>query len=547
MMRRLLALIATGMALAASAGDCKRTASVCIDAAPYKVISGVTVTLADVGGCWMYEDTYTCLKPNAIDYCQPLITAGCWQTSATCVQHDTLFGTGCMTQRNTYRCNDPGMPTPPNTIRLDNTYTLVSSSYNKAACSAYTSNPTCQLAESVCLQTTPDSPLPPGISPSDVAPDGCYKREDRYVCLGGIDDACAEYASNPNCSLVSSQCDEDAMVGGQCMSMTKSYKCLDKPASTKTVTDCGSQKFCFNGECFDTGFTPDNDFAYVVTMMEAMREAGMYIDEGDLRLFKGVASTCQRKPFVNCCKAKAGGGDTSNFSVVHGIYQGAGAAYDYLRSKFNYDALFMSDKPNWFYRTLYGGGDPMFITPTFSYYGFSIGFATGAGGMATLPTGSICIVCDHSAGFAIGFDPMTFALSLAFNFVLSELMSCEQSDAMTAMRRGQNLCHYVGNYKKGLLKTTRVDVHCCYNSRLARIINVEGRKQLGRGFGGAKSPDCSGFTAAELQSLDFSKMDLSEFYAEIVPKDIDIGAVKTAIQNRIVTNPSKSYFDRSSP
>ncbi|WP_424895251.1 conjugal transfer protein TraN [Tepidimonas sp. HKU79] len=63
--------------------------------------------------CWEYEDTYTCLKPNAINYCQPLINAGCWQTNSTCAQWDSILGSGCMKYTQTYRCSDPSQPTPP--------------------------------------------------------------------------------------------------------------------------------------------------------------------------------------------------------------------------------------------------------------------------------------------------------------------------------------------------------------------------------------------------------------------------------------------------
>ena len=41
---------------------------------------------------------------------------------------------------------------------------------------------------------------------------------------------------------------------------------------------------------------------------------------------------------------------------------------------------------------------------------------------------------------------------------------------------------------------------CCFNSMLARIVNEQGRAQVGKGWGGAQSPDCSGFTVAQLQT-----------------------------------------------
>ena len=188
----------------AFAGDCRRTGSVCVDSTPCKTVSGQQVCLSQFGlSCWEYEDTYTCIKPNAVNYCQPFIDAqpACWQTGSQCSQMDTLLNTGCMKYTQTWRCNDPSMPTPSNTIRLDDTYTLVSSNYDTSQCQSPSGNPNCSLAESKCVQTTPDSPLPPGIDPAQVAPDGCYRKQETYACLTGRTDTseCDGYASNPNC------------------------------------------------------------------------------------------------------------------------------------------------------------------------------------------------------------------------------------------------------------------------------------------------------------------------------------------------------------
>jgi conjugal transfer mating pair stabilization protein TraN len=82
----------------------------------------VVVTLADVGGCWEFQDNYTCIKPNSIDYCSALTAAGCGQTSSVC--SDTAFNGTCNTYTKTFRCGT-SQGTPTNTVRLDNTYTLV--------------------------------------------------------------------------------------------------------------------------------------------------------------------------------------------------------------------------------------------------------------------------------------------------------------------------------------------------------------------------------------------------------------------------------------
>lgn len=99
--------------------------------------------------------------------------------------------------------------------------------------------------------------------------------------------------------------------------------------------------------------------------------------------------------------------------------------------------------------------------------------------------------------------------------VLQMWLSCDQSDIMTVLRRDAGLCIKVGSYchkKVAGACVEKKDSFCCYISKLSKIINVEGRKQLGRGFGSPENPQCNGFTAQELEKLDFSKMDLSEFY-----------------------------------
>ena len=75
--------------------------------------------------------------------------------------------------------------------------------------------------------------------------------------------------------------------------------------------------------------------------------------------------------------------------------------------------------------------------------------------------------------------------------------------------------------------------YCCFNSRLSRILNEQGRAQIGRGWGSATRPDCGGFTLDQLQTLDFSRMDLSEFFAEIAPTLPNLGELQQRAQQNI--------------
>ena len=52
---------------------------------------------------------------------------------------------------------------------------------------------------------------------------------------------------------------------------------------------------------------------------------------------------------------------------------------------------------------------------------------------------------------------------------------------------------------------------CVFGSRLGRILQQEGRSQLGIGWG-----SCRGFTVAEVERIDFGRLDLSEFTEDLI-------------------------------
>jgi len=122
------------------------------------------------------------------------------------------------------------------------------------------------------------------------------------------------------------------------------------------------------------------------------------------------------------------------------------------------------------------------------------------------------------------------------------LISCKDDEKKLAKLRKQDRCHYIGEYCSKKLKIIGCIQHkksyCCFNSKLARIINEQGRSQLGKGWGNAKSPQCKGFTPEEFQKLDFSKLDLSEFFGDIQQNfNVNfIGNQQNFIKNRIINN-----------
>lgn len=670
----------------AVAGDCRLESSTCVDSTASKTISGVVVTLADVGGCWELQDNYTCIKPDSIDYCSALTAAGCGQTSSTC--SDTAFNGTCNTYTKTFRCGS-SQGTPTNTVRLDNTYTLATDTANTSQCSSYAQNSRCRLAAHTCVDSTPCKADPSGatVCLAGVTPPAgglnstatCWRYQDDYSCIAEDHiDYCAAIKATQGCAVVSSTCDSTAFDGScnqytrqyQCTNVTAStstptvvelntsytitsntldtsqcssfaqstncvhaattctdstpcktinglqvclttvsplpadaqssgdscwarsedytcagttltndcqalidrgctqvssqcidqlasgacdmsertYSCQTSPASQTQRTVCDQRSFCQGGSgCFDTSNPADQDFGKAMASMEAAREAGVY--GADQRLFTGVGEQCRKKLFglVNCCKKGGGGAARSNNVLISTAIQGAlagGQMAINAGSKYMFDFMYPQ-----YSGYIEAGAQAMISSevlftptdfqPSFSFYGMTFSTGTVTSGLLGGPVYSL----GSLGSFNLYFDPYSLAAAVAIQLI-SELLSCEQSEQLLAMHRDANLCVHVGSFcsaRVPIIKTCieQTESYCCFNSRLARIINEQGRGQVGKGWGSAEGPDCSGFTTAEFEQLDFSRIDMSEFVQEIsasvnVPSASSFGqSVQSTVQQRV--------------
>jgi conjugal transfer mating pair stabilization protein TraN len=96
-------------------------------------------------------------------------------------------------------------------------------------------------------------------------------------------------------------------------------------------------------------------------------------------------------------------------------------------------------------------------------------------------------------------------------------LGCSREEMLLHERDVQGLCAYVGTYCSSSFLgvcLTKKKVYCCFESKLSRILQEQGRQQLGRPWGKPKTEQCLGFTIDEFARLDLSKMDFSEVYAE---------------------------------
>jgi len=78
------------------------------------------------------------------------------------------------------------------------------------------------------------------------------------------------------------------------------------------------------------------------------------------------------------------------------------------------------------------------------------------------------------------------------------------------------------------------EVYCSMKSELGRMVQEQGRAQLGLGWGSADSPQCDGFTVEQFSSLNFQAMDFTEWYKN-VSANIDPSVITTEMATKICT------------
>lgn len=118
---------------------------------------------------------------------------------------------------------------------------------------------------------------------------------------------------------------------------------------------------------------------------------------------------------------------------------------------------------------------------------------------------------------ALGSGGVAAIAGIATQFLTTFLCSNEEKKLDVKDRLG--LCHFVGSYCSssflGVCKTKK-KAYCCFESKLTRILQEQGRPQIDKPWDKPKDEKCEGFTVDEFSRLDLSQMDFSEIYAEFL-------------------------------
>lgn len=466
--------------------------------------------------CGTETRTYRCAGAMNTDACKLLATDTCTKERFTCINN---INDTCLTGKATYTCQGSALSPLPDSIVVTDQGERIDAISPVSSCPTFTGvarsvrTSGCVEIGRVCTEGAATK-----IVNGEAITKDCWAWSVSYRCEGTGEtiNGCSAWEANSTCSLVSEEC--LATNGTECSYATRTYRCEETPDRIVETEKC-TESVCAYGFC-ETQDVPDNtELLNAVLKLEVARQAAVYGDFDDVQFFKGEANACRNKAGgVSCCAGEVKG-DMSNQAGLGAFYVFAtDAAWETVKtvgSPYVYDVLSSHESLAPLLNALYGEAASGAYSPSLSYYGITVSYGTG--------------------GMVLEFNPHVFFAMVAIE-VATDYLSCEPEEQALQLKRGQNLCVYLGSrctqYNLGscLIKEER---HCCYNSRLARIVQEAAHQQLGKSWGTLQAPDCSGLTTYEFMTLDFTKIDLSEFLSDIARQELGrIEADRTIAQTQ---------------
>jgi len=294
-----------------------------------------------------------------------------------------------------------------------------------------------------------------------------------------------------------------------CTQLTRTYSC---PGPTDQ-TACNQWKdylLCSTcvpdppgpPRCTDTSYPANGDFINAAAAMEG--DVTLSRDrEAAVQIFPGDQSWCTQNPINDCC---AEGGDAAGnlrtainvMSTTLSVAQAAIGAY-YLYTDFAYFQA-VSQASN--------------ILTAYSNLQDVIGDYIASVIQSALPEAA---GASAAADMLAYFQPYLIAIQLLW-MAIQMLTACSPKSLETATKVDLKLCHRVGswcNVSLLLFCSETIVGYCCFHTVLARIIQEQGRDQLGLGWGGPQQPNCGGLSVEQLSRIDFSRIDLSEYIDDL--------------------------------
>jgi len=411
----------------------------------------------------------------------------------------------------------------------------------------------------------PGSPLYEQIKPSPLGTSRLAE-EVRVTGCGTTSatmDTCELLEKDPSCGFISQSCISGAQgATGSCYAFEEVWDCgydtsYQTVVNTGQLVECPGGARCMGSECFDTSNQKSGDFAYAVAMLQVAQFGehdlqctgdGTNTEIGNTcKIFTGEAMECKKAlgGYVDCCEAPEG---VSIFDYVnltmsslkmassmeaigrHGL---SGANFGYWQAA--KDAVWegASQLVTGEFSSVMGNASAAFserlsgevtkgIVSEFQTqmmqkaYDFMVEMGAESAANAVFSTSSGGAVQGLTTQFAAALNliGMIYTAYVIVDLLINIIWECEEKEFELGAKKETRQCSFVGSYcaQKALGSCVeKREAYCCFNSVVARIIQEQGRPQLGLNFGSPKAPSCDGLTPDQLSRLDWSRIDLSEW------------------------------------
>jgi len=396
---------------------------------------------------------------------------------------------------------------------------------------------------------------------------------------GDIADTCESFERNPACGYLGSTCVDGARdANGFCYVTESRYDCgttSEIPAVTRdSDLDCAGPVRCLGDDCLDLSVEQSDDFAEAAAALQAAQFVLMDADcsgVGHCRVFRGKAAECKQAVggVVDCCETPAGVSLADYIQLIFAVSKVDAAVmaldngsrirggWELLRDPLvdSWDAVseaFTSAANNLMGNTAAAVSDgaaklsldaakqalmrqtAQWTANVFGDAAANALFAVEGGGQAVVggavQAGQIQL--GGLIGATLAWVMVAYMIYSIVMILIRIIWKCERDEFELGAKRELRSCHYVGSYCDSDFLGVCIEkqkAFCCFNTPLARIINEQAYPQLGRTWGDPEYPNCSGLSLQELERLDWSRIDLSEWLAILSeagqfpsPGDLDI-------------------------
>ena len=378
---------------------------------------------------------------------------------------------------------------------------------------------------------------------------------------------CQPLESNPACSFVSSQTMPDGRV-------VFTYDCnvggvVDTTPATPGTTVCPGAIDCSDGSCvnMDAYATANDKFGEVMAQLniaqQMQSEGNCDPVTGTCLVFDGTSGACNDYASVgkNCCQEAADAvpapdmgqylsvlskltqlnyaiGSLAGTTPVVGAWQAMGspgaATWDAVTSTFTeaWNSVVGESSSAAISTTgeqgLMSAAGQWLIDKAAEYTAQVFGQAVADQLFVQSATTGLLEINPAITGTA-SFLMTAYLTYQVVMLLIDIIFACNDTEFEYAYKKKLSACHIIDNRctsSNVFGCAERQERGCCFSSPLGRIIQEQARPQLGRPWltpntitdpytglfvAGAGTPDCGGLTTAELQNLDWSKIDLSEW------------------------------------